>query len=91
MSINFFDSIEGGKTPLLPVNQMKELGVARISVPVGSVFAAAKGVQNYLEAIKDDIAPDRKEVLFSFDEFKNIVGVPGFREQEKEYLPKFVD
>jgi 2-methylisocitrate lyase-like PEP mutase family enzyme len=91
VSINFFDSIEGGKTPLLPVNQMKELGVARISVPVGSVFAAAKGVQNYLEAIKDDIAPDRKEVLFSFDEFKNIVGVPGFREQEKEYLPKFVD
>lgn len=91
VSINFFDSIEGGKTPLLPYDQMKALGVARISVPVGTTFAAAKGVAEYLEAIRDQIAPDRKDLLFSFSEFKDLVGVPGFRDLEKEFLPKFVE
>lgn len=91
VSINFFDSVEGGKTPLLPYEQMKELGVARISVPVGSIFAEVKGVTNYLEAIRDHIAPDRKDLLISFAEYRDLVGYKNFRNMEKKYLPKFID
>ena len=91
VSINFFDSIEGGKTPLLPYEQMKELGVARISVPVGSIFAEVKGVTNYLEAIRDHIAPDRKDLLVPFAEYRDLVGYKNFRNMEKKYLPTFID
>lgn len=91
LSINLFDSIVGGKTPLLKVEELKELGVARISVPVGVVFAAQKGVQNYLEVIKrEGIAPGRMDLVVSFEEFKNTVGLPQIREIEKKYLPKAV-
>lgn len=92
VSINLFDNIEGGKTPLVPVEELAAMGVARVSIPVGTTFAAARGVQLYLEAIKGGrLAPERKELVFSFDEFKDLVGVPGFRDQEKEFLPKFVE
>ena len=91
VSINFFDSIEGGKTPLLPYKQMRDLGVARISVPVGSIFAEVKGVMDYLNAIKDDIAPNKKNLLSSFAEYRELVGYNDFRDMEKEYLPRFID
>ena len=92
VSINLFDNIEGGKTPLLTVEELAAMGVARISIPVGSTFAAARGVLNYLEAIKGGkLAPERKDLVFSFDEFKDLVGVPAFREQEKQFLPEFVE
>ena len=92
VSINLFDNIEGGKTPLVPLEELAAMGVARVSIPVGTTFAAARGVQNYLEAIKGGrLAPEKKDLVFSFDEFKELVGVPGFREQEKQYLPKFVE
>jgi len=92
VSINLFDNIEGGKTPLLSVEELAAIGVARISIPVGSTFAAARGVLNYLEAIKGGrLAPERKDLVFSFNEFKDLVGVPDFRDQEKEFLPTFVE
>ncbi len=92
VSINLFDNIEGGKTPLVSVEELAAMGVARVSIPVGTTFAAARGVQNYLEAIKGGrLAPERKDLVLAFDEFKDLVGVPGLREQEKLYLPKFVE
>ena len=92
VSINLFDNIEGGKTPLLTIKELTAMGVARVSIPVGTTFAAARGVLNYLEAIKGGkLAPERKDLVFSFDEFKDLVGVPVFREQEKQFLPEFVE
>lgn len=92
VSINLFDNIEGGKTPLLTREELMSLGVARVSIPVGTTFAAARGVLNYLTAIKGGkLAPERRDLVFSFNEFKDLVGVPDFREQEKRFLPKFVE
>jgi len=88
ISINLFDSIKGGKTPLMTYAELRELGVARVSVPVGSIFAAVKGVQSYLEAVKDEIAPGRYDLVCKFDEFKELVGLPEMKELEKRFLPK---
>lgn len=92
VSINLFDMVEGGKTPLIPLNELAEMGVARVSVPTGTTFAATRGVMNYLEAIKGGhLAPKRTDLVVGFAEFKDIVGVPKFREFEKEFLPAFVE
>lgn len=92
VSVNLFDNVKGGKTPLIPVEKLAELGVARVSIPVGTTFAAMKGVEKYLEAIKGGaLAPDRYDLVSRFDEFKEVVGYDKFRDLEKEYLPKFVE
>jgi methylisocitrate lyase len=92
VSINLFDLVEGGKTPLIPIEELAAMGVARVSVPTGTTFAAMRGVQNYLEAIKGGrLAAGRKDLVAGFDEFKEVVGVPKFRELEREFLPTFVE
>lgn len=91
VSINLFDSVVGGKTPLLSIEELKELGVARVSVPVGVVFAAVTGVEAYLKVIKErGIAPDRTDLCSSFEHFKDVVGLHEIRAIEERFLPKGV-
>ncbi len=40
VSINLFDFVEGGKTPLVPIEELAEMGVARVSVPTGTIFSS---------------------------------------------------
>jgi len=92
VSINLFDNVKGGKTPLVPIEVLRELGVARVSIPVGTTFAAMKGVEKYLEAIKGgELAECRYDLVCSFEEFKELVGFDKLRNLEKEFLPQFVE
>jgi len=92
VSINLFDFVEGGKTPLISIGELREIGVARVSIPVGPLFASLKGLQNYLEIIKGGkLAKDRNDLVISFNDFKKLVDFPNFREQEKKYIPNFVE
>ncbi|NLK19727.1 MAG: isocitrate lyase/PEP mutase family protein, partial [Synergistaceae bacterium] len=64
VSINLMDAVTGGKTPLVPIHRLREIGVGRVSIPVGPLFAAVKGMTAYLEAIKgDQIAEGRTELV----------------------------
>lgn len=91
VSINLFDSIVGGKTPLVPIEELAELGVARVSVPVGTIFVVVKALNEYLSVLKKrGIMPDRTDLLCTFDEFKRFVGLPEYKEMEKRFLPKSV-
>jgi len=91
VSINLFDSIVGGKTPLVPIEELAELGVARVSVPVGTIFVVVKALNEYLSVLKErGVMPDRTDLLCTFDEFKRFVGLPEYKEMEKRFLPKSV-
>jgi len=91
VSINLMDAVVGGKTPLIAIETLRELGVGRISIPVGPLFAAIKGIVNYLDAIKGDrLAEGRTDLVADFGFFKELVGFPKYRELEKEYLPDFI-
>ena len=92
VSVNLMDAVSGGKTPLVSIDILRELGVARVSIPVGPLFAAVKGMVEYLNAIKGDrIAEGRTELVAAFSDFKNLVGFDAFRDLEKQYLPEFVE
>jgi len=80
ISINLFDAVSGGKTPLIDIDELKEMGVARVSIPVGPLFAAVKGMMNYLDVIKDGIAEGRTDLVVPFAEFKELVGFNKYRE-----------
>lgn len=74
VSINLFDYVSGGKTPVVPIATLRAKRVARISIPVGPLFSAYKGMQIYLAAIKDDKPPvNGKDLVVTFGEFKNLV------------------
>jgi methylisocitrate lyase len=89
ISINLFDAIGGGKTKIVSIQELKKLGVARVSVPVGTIFAAAKGVKIYLEAIfTKGILPDKKELAMSFDEWKKLINIDNIYKLEEKYLPE---
>jgi len=91
VSINLMDAVVGGKTPLIAIETLRELGVGRISIPVGPLFAAIKGMVNYLDAIKGDrLAEGRTDLVADFGFFKELVGFQKYRELEKEYLPDFI-
>lgn len=89
ISINLFDAIGGGKTKIVSIQELKKLGVARVSVPVGTIFAAAKGVKIYLEALfAKGILPDKRELAMSFDEWKKLININNMYKLEEKYLPE---
>ena len=91
VSINFMDMVSGGKTPLLPLEEMRAIGVARISVPVGLLFSAVRGMTTYLEALSSGTSMGRTELVTPMADYKELIGFNQFRELEKKYLPTFVD
>lgn len=92
VSVNLMDAVVGGKTPLVSIDTLRKLGVARVSIPVGPLFAAVRGMREYLDAIKGDrIAEGRTELVVPFAEFKSLVGFDAFRDLERRYLPTFIE
>lgn len=92
VSVNLMDAVVGGKTPLVSIDTLRKLGVARVSIPVGPLFAAVRGMREYLDAIKGDrIAEGRTELVVPFAEFKSLVGFDTFRDLERRYLPTFIE
>lgn len=92
VSINLMDAVAAGKTPLVPIDKLREIGLGRVSIPVGLLFAAVKGMMNYLEVIQGDrIAEGRTDLVADFADFKKLVGFDKFRDLEKEFLPQFID
>lgn len=86
VSINMVDG--GGKTPLVSIETIQKWGAARVSMPVAPVLAAVKGMMDALRQIKADGAPvslRHPEMIVSFQEYTDMVGLPQIREMEAKY------
>lgn len=89
ISINLFDGVVGGRTPIMTIQELKELGVARVSIPVGVAFAAMKGMKNYLKALAENgVIPNHHDLVVPFQEWKETIGLPQYKKMEKQYLPQ---
>jgi 2-methylisocitrate lyase-like PEP mutase family enzyme len=86
VSVNLFDGVKGGKTPVIPIHELKKIGITRVSIPVGVVFAAVKGMEQYLQALSDHgTMPDRSDLVCTFDHWKEVIGLGAIRENEEKY------
>lgn len=86
VSVNMVDS---GKTPMIPIKRLEELGAARVSIPVTTVFTAAKAMENAMRTILEEGIPVSKnhpETLYEFSEFTDLIGLNEIRNIEKEFL-----
>jgi 2,3-dimethylmalate lyase len=87
VSINMTD---GGKTPIASIQQLEEWGAARVSIPVTALFAAAKAVETAMQVIlAEGVSPtvNHPEMVMTFKEFTDLVGLPEIRAIEKKYAP----
>src|SRR4051812_22302080 len=68
--------IEKGKTPVLPKQQLAELGFHLILYPLAGLFAAARALASIYETIrKHDTTLGADTPLMAFDEFNDLIGV----------------
>ncbi|MFZ3361052.1 MAG: isocitrate lyase/PEP mutase family protein [Xanthobacteraceae bacterium] len=81
--INMF---EGGKTPLLPVPRLEELGYSIVIIPSDTQRAAIKAMQRVLGAIvRDGSAAAMRDDMVSFKEREMLVGTAAYLDRDRQY------
>ncbi len=75
-----FNWVDGGKTPQLPVDRIRELGFALVIYPVTTLFAAARAVADVLDRL-----PRADHDVPSFDAFTDMIGLPEMRVLEARF------
>ncbi len=81
--INMF---EGGKTPLLPVPRLQELGYHLVIIPSDTQRAAIRAMQRVLAAIaKDGSAASVRGDMVTFKEREALVGTAAYLDRGRQY------
>ena len=77
--------VNGGRTPMLPVKRLTEIGFSIAIYPAIGFLTTAGALESaYSEILKDGIsngAPD----MYTFDKFNKLIGFPEIWEFEKQY------
>jgi 2-methylisocitrate lyase-like PEP mutase family enzyme len=73
---NVANMIEGGKTPVLPRDQLAGLGFQLILYPLTGLFAAARAMSSmYAKLRSDGTTLGQADRLITFAEFNDLIGV----------------
>jgi len=89
LSVNLMDAVTGVKTELIPIPELAAMGVARVSIPVASIFVMHRALTDFFTALRASptgILAGQTERLTSFAEYTAFVGLPEYRAREHEYL-----
>lgn len=84
--------IEGGKTPLLTVKELEELGYNVVVYPNITVYATAWALKGLWEGLKKHGSTKHwLDKIIPFDEFNTLVGLDRIRELESYYYKDFYE
>ncbi|MGI6423653.1 MAG: isocitrate lyase/PEP mutase family protein [Tepidanaerobacteraceae bacterium] len=79
--------LENGRTPLLNVKQLEEIGYDLVIFCVSSTYVAAKAIQDLMRTLKNGgTTEDALDKMITFEEFNKLIGLPEIRKIEKKYL-----
>jgi 2-methylisocitrate lyase-like PEP mutase family enzyme len=80
------NQIEGGRTPMPGIRKLEEMGYALALFPLGTAFAAAKGMKEYLEvlATEGDTRGAMQRMIL-FEKFNQLIGLDEHTDLEKRY------
>jgi 2-methylisocitrate lyase-like PEP mutase family enzyme len=68
--------LEGGKTPVLPREQLAEMGFQLILYPLTALFAAARAIESFYKKLRaDGTTLGEEDRLMTFAEFNALIGV----------------
>lgn len=79
--------LDGGRTPLVTFKQLENMGYSRCSVPVMTIYAAAKGVMDAVsKLIEDGTNANLDNELIKFSKFNKLIGLQEIRDIEEKFL-----
>ena len=81
--IHMANMVEGGKTPIPPMDRLHELGFNLAIFPLTLLSAAMRAISESLAAMKSERHPADR--LMGFDDLKRIVGFDAYYEAESRY------
>ncbi len=73
---NVANMIEGGKTPVLPLQRLSDLGFHLVVYPLAGICTAARAIEGVCRKLRQDgttVGADTD--LMTFDEFNDLIGV----------------
>lgn len=81
-----FNWVEAGKTPPMPLAELKQLGFRIVIFPVSALLTATQAIRQTLSVIKKTGSPTPvMPNLGSFGGFLDFIGLPEIRELEQHY------
>lgn len=81
-----FNWAEGGKTPPLDYDRLRELGFKLVIMPISTLLAATKAMQAVLSSIKKAGTPvEALPDLPGFGEFTDLIGLPEIERLEESF------
>jgi 2,3-dimethylmalate lyase len=81
-----FNYAEGGKTPAVGYERLRELGFKIVIFPISTLLAATKAMREVLARIREDGTPvNMLSELPGFAEFTDFIGLPEVRELERRF------
>jgi 2,3-dimethylmalate lyase len=81
-----FNWADSGKSPLLPVERLAELGYRMIIYPVSTLFAATKAMMGVIDEIRrSGTTHAYQDRMIQFPDFNRFIGLPEIQELEREY------
>jgi 2-methylisocitrate lyase-like PEP mutase family enzyme len=79
-----FNWVDGGKTPALGLDRIRELGFRLVIYPVSTLLVASRAVGEALARLREDGTPAALDVP-AFDEFTGMIGLPELRALESRF------
>jgi 2-methylisocitrate lyase-like PEP mutase family enzyme len=79
-----FNGAEGGRTPPLELERLRELGFRLVLWPLTALFAATRAVQEALARLRAHGMPAHEGAM-SFSDFTDVVGLPEMRRLEESF------
>lgn len=85
-TLTLANMVEGGRTPLLRNAELSALGYNLVIYPTASVYVTTKAMVDLWEAMRrDDTTAGLIDTMIPFQQFNEIIGLPGIREIEANY------
>jgi len=81
-----FNFAEGGKTPPVSLDRLRELGYRMVIFPIGALLAATTAIQKLAAEIRAHGTPSALlPEMISFTEFNQMIGLPEIQSLEKRF------
>jgi 2-methylisocitrate lyase-like PEP mutase family enzyme len=76
---NMANMVPGGRTPILPARELKELGFSLVAYPTMLIYATAWAGQRALSHLKQTETCAGFQEMMDFDEFNSLIGLEEIR------------
>jgi 2,3-dimethylmalate lyase len=90
LSVNLMDAVTGVKTELIPIPELRQMGVARVSIPVASIMVAHRAMADFFHALRESptgVLAGQTQWISSFADYTKFVGLDAYKAAENEFLP----